>query len=227
MPRLSHLVPIMGWASRHVLAWRLSNTLVAGFLVEAPGEALERCGIPDIFTTDQGCRVTGFALTERLQEAGIRISMDGRGRCMDDIFIERLWRLLECEAVCRHEIADGFAAWRLCRNRTGFHNDERPHPALGGRMPAGAYRNTGGLHALAATRPARSHLRWRKSTNRKIDASRYWRPEHQPEYTLTRPSGCPTNRGHLTFRRALTGCRRQGTHVCRRQGLITDRGSRV
>ena len=165
-----YLVPIMGWASRHVLAWRLSNTLDAGFRVEAPGEALERCGIPDIFTTDQGCRFTSFALTERLQEAGIRISTDGRGRCMDNIFIKRLWRLLECEAVHRHEIADGFAAWRLCRNRTGFHNDERPHPALGGRMPAGAYRNTDGSHAPAATRPAHISTGARAPTGRSTQA---------------------------------------------------------
>ena len=88
-----YLVAVMDWASRHVLAWRLSNTLDAGFCVEALDEALTRHGQPEIFNTDQGSQFTGFAFTGRLQAAGVRISMDGRGRCMDNIFIERLWRL--------------------------------------------------------------------------------------------------------------------------------------
>ena len=79
-----YLVAIMDWASRHVLAWRLSNTLDAGFCTEALEEALARHGTPEIFNTDQGSQFTSFAFTGRLREAGIRISMDGRGRCMDN-----------------------------------------------------------------------------------------------------------------------------------------------
>ena len=94
-----YLVAVMDWASRHVLAWRLSNTLDAGFCTDALDDALARHGTPEIFNTDQGSQFTGFAFTGRLREAGVRISMDGRGRCMDNIFIERLWRSLKYEAV--------------------------------------------------------------------------------------------------------------------------------
>ena len=124
------------WASRHVLAWRLSNTLDAGFCTDALEEALAAYGTPEIFNTDQGSQFTGFAFTGRLREAGIRISMDGRGRCMDNIFIERLWRSLKYEAVYLHEIADGFTARRVIGEWIGFYNTIRPHSALGGRTPA-------------------------------------------------------------------------------------------
>ncbi len=135
-----YLVAIMDWASRHVLAWRLSNTLDAGFCTDTLEEALARYGGPEIFNTDQGSQFTSLAFTGRLREAGIRISMDGRGRCMDNIFIERLWRSLKYEAVYLHEIADGFAARRVIGEWIGFYNTRRPHSALGGRTPAEAYR---------------------------------------------------------------------------------------
>ena len=105
-----YLVAAMDWASRYVLAWRLSNTLDASFCVEALEEALARHGTPEIFNTDQGSQFTGFAFTGRLRMAGVRISMDGRGRCLDNIFIERLWRSLKYEAVYLRELADGFEA---------------------------------------------------------------------------------------------------------------------
>ena len=135
-----YLVAIMDWASRHVLAWRLSNTLDAGFCTDTLEEALARYGGPEIFNTDQGSQFTSLAFTGRLQAAGIRISMDGRGRFMDNIFIERLWRSLKYEAVYLHEIADGFAARRVIGEWIGFYNTRRPHSALGGRTPAEAYR---------------------------------------------------------------------------------------
>ena len=91
-------------------------------------------------TKAQGSQFTSFAFTRRLREAGIRISMDGRGRCMDNIFIERLWRSLKYEAVYLHEIADGFTARRVIGEWIGFYNTQRPHSALGGRTPAEAYR---------------------------------------------------------------------------------------
>ena len=134
-----YLVAIMDWASRFVLAWRLSNTLDASFGVEALDEALARYGAPEIFNTDQGSQFTSFAFTGRLQAPGIRISMDGRGRYLDNIFIERLWRSLKYEAIYLHEIDDGLTPRRLIRDWVCFYNTERPHAALDGRAPAEAY----------------------------------------------------------------------------------------
>lgn len=134
-----YLVAIMDWASRHVLAWRLSNTLDARFCVEALSEALDRYGRPAIFNTDQGSQFTSFEFTGALKDAGVTISMDGRGRCMDNIFIERLWRSLKYEAVYLHELTDGFRARRVIGEWIDFYNTERPHSALAGRTPAEAY----------------------------------------------------------------------------------------
>ena len=134
-----YLVAIMDWASRRVLAWRLSNTLDAGFCVEALSEALARFGRPEIFNTDQGSQFTSLDFTGALKDAKIKISMDGRGRCMDNIFIERLWRSLKYEAVYLHELTDGFQARRVIGDWIGFYNTERPHSALAGRTPAEAY----------------------------------------------------------------------------------------
>ena len=134
-----YLTAIMDWASRHVLAWRLSNTLDARFCVEALEEALARYGRPEIFNTDQGSQFTSFEFTGTLRDAGVMISMDGRGRCMDNIFIERLWRSLKYEAVYLHELTDGFRAQRVIGDWIAFYNTERPHSALAGRPPAEAY----------------------------------------------------------------------------------------
>lgn len=90
-----YLVAIMDWTTRKVLAWRLSNTMDASFCVAALEEALARFGKPEIFNTDQGSQFTSLAFTSVLRDAEVRISMDGRGRCMDNVFIERLWRSLK------------------------------------------------------------------------------------------------------------------------------------
>ena len=135
-----YLVAIMDWATRHVLSWRLSNTMDASFCVEALNEALARYGKPEIFNTDQGSQFTSLDFTAVLKGAEVTISMDGRGRCMDNIFIERLWRSLKYEAVYLHELSDGFAAERVIDDWLAFYNNERPHSALGGRTPAEAYR---------------------------------------------------------------------------------------
>ena len=134
-----YLVAIMDWASRHVLAWRLSNTLDAGFCVEALNEALARYGKPEIFNTDQGSQFTSAGFTGTLADVGVAISMDGRGRCMDNIFIERLWRSLKYEAVYLHELTDGLRAQRVIDDWIAFYNGERPHSALADRTPAEAY----------------------------------------------------------------------------------------
>ena len=134
-----YLVAVMDWATRHVLAWRLSNTIDARFCVEALNEALARYGTPTIFNTDQGSQFTSSDFTGVLASADIRISMDGRGRCRDNIFIERLWRSLKYEAVYLHELADGFRAERVIGEWIDFYNTERPHSALAGQTPAEAY----------------------------------------------------------------------------------------
>ena len=133
-----YLVAIMDWASRHVLALRLSNTMDSSFCVDALEAALQM-GTPEIFNTDQGSQFTSTAFTERVLAAGVRCSMDGRGRCLDNVFIERLWRSLKYEAVYLHELADGFAAERVIAAWMTFYGYERPHSALGGRTPAEVY----------------------------------------------------------------------------------------
>ena len=111
----------------------------ASFCIEALAEALDRYGSPDIFNTDQASQFTSFDFTGVLKDADVTISMDGRGRCMDNIFIERLWRSLKCEAIYLHELADGFAAMRVIAEWINFYNTERPHSSFGGRTPAEAY----------------------------------------------------------------------------------------
>jgi putative transposase len=134
-----YLVVIMDWASRTVLAWRLSNTLGADFCVEALDEALTRYGRPEIFNTDQGGQFTSEEFTSTLKDHEITISMDGRGRCMDNIFVERLWRSLKYEEVYLHaygtvaEAKAGIGAW------LDFYNDERQHQSLGYRTPRQIY----------------------------------------------------------------------------------------
>jgi putative transposase len=134
-----YLVAIMDWATRHVLAWRLSNTMDTGFCIAALREAMARHGKPEIFNTDQGSQFTSLDFTGVLKDAGVAISMDGRGRCMDNIFIERLWRSLKYEAVYLHEMTDGFAAERVIGTWIDFYNTERPHSALDGATPTDAY----------------------------------------------------------------------------------------
>ena len=139
-----YLVAVMDWASRCVLAWELSNTLDSEFCVLALEEALEVYPVPEIFNTDQGSQFTSQAFTGCLEGAGARISMDGRGRCLDNVFIERLWRSLKYEAVYLQELADGFAARDLIAGWLAFYNRERPHSALGGRTPWEALQARGG-----------------------------------------------------------------------------------
>jgi putative transposase len=132
----------MDWATHHVLAWRLSNTMDTWFCVEALEEALTRYGKPEVFNTDQGSQFTSFAFSGILKDAGVTISMDGRGRCMDNIFIERLWRSLKYEAIYLHELTDGFRAQQVIGDWFNFYNTERPHWAFGGKTPAEAYDDT-------------------------------------------------------------------------------------
>ncbi len=134
-----YLVAIMDWASRRVLAWRLSNTMEADFCIEALGEALAKFGRPEIFNADQGSQFTSPRFTGCLQAAGVRISMDGRGRWMDNVFIERLWRSLKYECVYIHAFETGSALRAGLTRWIAFYNAVRPHTALDGRTPDEAY----------------------------------------------------------------------------------------
>jgi putative transposase len=131
----------MEWFTRKVLAWWISNTLQADFCVEALTEAIHRFGPPEIMNTDQGSKFTSLVWTDRLKRVGTRISMDGKGRCIDNIFIERLWRSLKYECVYLHawgtrsEARTGIGRWIT------FYNHQRPHTTLGGQPPAVLYFN--------------------------------------------------------------------------------------
>jgi len=138
-----YLVAVMDWASRKVLSWCLSNTLEASFCVEALEEAVERYGPPEIFNTDQGSQFTGIDFTEALKDAGIRISMDGKGRWMDNIFIERLWRSLKYEQVYLSEYVTGSEARAGIGWWIDFYNERRPHSSLNDRTPDEAYTDDG------------------------------------------------------------------------------------
>ncbi|WP_375708103.1 IS3 family transposase [Sulfitobacter sp. HGT1] len=134
-----YLVAIMDWHTRKVLAWRISNTLEAGFCVDALNEAIHKFGPPDIMNTDQGSQFTSFAWTNRLRSANVRISMDGKGRFLDNIFVERLWRSLKYECVYLHAWETGSEARDGVRKWIEFYNHKRPHSALGGKPPAVVY----------------------------------------------------------------------------------------
>ena len=180
-----YLVAVMDWASRKVLSWRLSNTLDASFCVEALHEALERYGPPEIFNSDQGSQFTSGDFTDVLQEAGIRISMDGKGRWMDNVFIERLWRSLKYECVYLSEFATGSQA------RTGiglwmdFYDRRRPHSALNDRTPQEAYTDGGDCSKVSR----------RSSLN------------HEPDSTLAVTKTCPKDGVHLSGRHRRTSYR--------------------
>lgn len=137
-----YLVAIMDWFTRKVLAWRISNTLEADFCVEALNEAIHRFGAPEIMNTDQGSQFTSFAWTDRLKRVSIRISMDGKGRCIDNVFIERLWRSLKYECVYLHAWDTGSQAKSAIGRWMTFYNHRRPHTAHGGQPPAVVYFNS-------------------------------------------------------------------------------------
>jgi len=124
-----YLVAIMDWATRNVLSWRLSNTMHASFCVEALEEAMDKYGPPKIMNTDHGSPFTGADWITTLTEADVRASTDGRGRYLDNIFIERLWRSLKQEAIYLTEPQDGFQAQRVIDDWISFYNTERPHSA--------------------------------------------------------------------------------------------------
>ena len=137
-----YLVAVMDWFSRYVLAWELSNSLETAFCMDALERALDR-GPPGIFNTDQGAQFTSEEFTGCLGDAGIRISMDGRGRATDNIFIERLWRSVKYEDIYLRDYIDGTETRRGLERYFRFYNTERRHQALGNQTPADVH----GIHA--------------------------------------------------------------------------------
>jgi len=128
----------MDWYSRYVLSWRLSIFIDAAFCVEALEEALSR-GWPEIFNSDQGAQFTSEAFTKPLLDRSVAISMDGRGRYMDNIFVERLWRSVKYEEVYLKDYADVWEAEREISRYLRWYNEVRPHQALGYATPAQVY----------------------------------------------------------------------------------------
>lgn len=130
-----YLVAVMDWYSRRVLSWRLSNTLQADFCVAALEQAIERHGPPDIFNTDQGSQFTSLTFTKVLKDHKIKISMDGKGAWMDNVFIERLWWSLKYECVYLNEFEDGAALRKGLQIWIDFYNSERLHSSLDHKTP--------------------------------------------------------------------------------------------
>src|SRR5438132_103265 len=135
-----YLVAIIDWASRAVLAWRLSNTMDTSFCLAALDEALARYGKPALFNTDQGAQFTSAAFTGKLEAAGVTISMDGRGRFMDNIFIERLWRSIKYEEIHLKAYADGREARAGIGSWMTLYNFRRPHQAMNNQTPMAVWR---------------------------------------------------------------------------------------
>jgi putative transposase len=134
-----YLAAVIDWFSRKVLAWRLSITLSADFCIEALDEALARHGTPEIFNTDQGSQFTSVDFTGVLADAGIAISMDGKGAWRDNVFVERLWRTVKYEEVYLRAYASVPEARSSIARYLAFYNRRRPHSSLGGRTPDQAY----------------------------------------------------------------------------------------
>ncbi len=140
MPRgFVYLVAILDWATRKVLAHRVSISMTTDFCVEALEEAIARYGTPEIFNTDQGSQFTSADFTRVLIDNGIKISMDGKGRWVDNVFVERLWRSVKYEHVYLHAYESVTEAREQLAGYFEFYNEQRPHSSLGARTPDAAY----------------------------------------------------------------------------------------
>ena len=138
----AELCAVLDWHSRCVLAWELSNTLDAGFCARAVQRALAKYGTPEIFNTDQGCQFTSAEFTQPLLALGVKLSMDGKGRCLDNVFVERLWRSVKYEEVYLKSYVSLVDAHAQLDTYFHFYNERRPHSAFGGATPGETYRAT-------------------------------------------------------------------------------------
>lgn len=134
-----YLTAVMDWYSRYVLSWEISVTMDDGFCVSSLERAIRRHGTPQIFNTDQGSQYTGAAFTNVLKSNAIQISMDGKGRAMDNIMIERLWRTVKYEEINIKDYETVEELVSALRDYFDFYNNERPHSTFGGKTPAEIY----------------------------------------------------------------------------------------
>jgi putative transposase len=146
----AYLVAVIDWHSRAILSWRLSNTMVAEFCAEALEEALRQHGRPEIFNTDQGAQFTSPEFTDVLKREGITISMDGKGRATDNVFVERVWRSLKYEDVYLRDYATVAEAHAGIGKWIRFYNVQRPHQALENRTPMEVFRGAHVIRRAAA-----------------------------------------------------------------------------
>ena len=137
----AYLCAVIDWHTRRVLAWELSNTLDATFCVQAVRRAMAEFGTPEIFNTDQGCQFTSAEFTQPLLAAGVKLSMDGKGRCLDNVFVERLWRSVKYEEIYLKGYTSLIEAHAALADYFEFYNERRPHSQLGRRPPAHVYRD--------------------------------------------------------------------------------------
>lgn len=137
-----YLAAVLDWATRRVLAWRLSNSMTTDFCIEAVEEALQRYGKPAIFNTDQGSQFTSTEFVGLLQGHGIQISMDGKGRWVDNVFVERLWKSVKYEEVYLHAYDSVAEARQGLQRYFKFYNERRPHSSLDGKTPDSVYFDT-------------------------------------------------------------------------------------
>jgi putative transposase len=144
-----YLAVVLDWATRRILAWRLSNTLTADFCVAALEEAITRYGAPEIMNTDQGSQFTGSEFIGTLERHHIAISMDGKGCWRDNVFVERLWKTIKYEEVYLHAYDTVSAAKQSLSRYVAFYNGRRPHAALDRQTPDNAYFNRLPLAAAA------------------------------------------------------------------------------
>jgi putative transposase len=134
-----YLAAVLDWATRRVLSWRLSNSLTTDFCIEAVEEAIQRHGRPEIFNTDQGCQFTSNEFVGLLQGHGIQVSMDGKGRWVDNVFVERLWKSMKYEEVYLHAYDSVSQARQGLQRYFTFYNERRPHSSLDGKTPDNVY----------------------------------------------------------------------------------------
>ena len=144
----AYLVAIIDWYSRKVLSWRLSNSMDAAFCVDCLEDALKQYGLPEVFNSDQGSQFTSAAFTDVLKREGITISMDGRGRALDNIFVERLWRTIKYEDIYLNGYANMYNLTLGLTEYFAFYNAERPHQSLGYMTPDRVYKSAEGGGAM-------------------------------------------------------------------------------
>jgi putative transposase len=137
-----YLCAVIDWYSRYVLAWELSNTLDASFCVRAVQRALTAHGTPEIFNTDQGCQFTSTDFTAPLLALDVKLSMDGKGRCLDNVFVERLWRTVKYDEIYLRSYVSVVDAHTNLKRFFHFYDELRPHSSLGGATPGEIYRGT-------------------------------------------------------------------------------------